>query len=81
MASGRTKGAQCSVSDRVNANGHTVIDLVEPNGTKRVIVLWKGGEAEVFLKGDRYVGTHTISGNHISVTGGGGTFQFLPPQG
>ncbi len=79
MASGANKGSQCDVSSRINANGHNVIDLVEPNGTKRAIVLWQNGDAEVFLNSKRYVGTHNTYGDRVSVTVGKGTFQFIAP--
>ena len=76
MASGTMAGARCKISTRINANGHNVIDLVEPNGLKRSIVLWSNGDAEVFLRGNRYTGIHSVSNNRISVTVGKGTFQF-----
>ena len=76
MASGATKGAKCDISTRVNSNGHNVIDLIEPNGIKRSIVLWTNGDAEVFLHGKRYTGIYSTSINRTSVTVGGGTFQF-----
>ena len=79
MASGANKGSQCDVSSRINANGHNVIDLVEPNGTKRSIVLWQNGDAELFLNNKRYVGTHNSSGDRVAVTVGRGNFQFIAP--
>ena len=49
-------GFQCTVVSRVNANGNTVYDVIEPNGVKRAIVLWDDSSAEVFLRGQRYEG-------------------------
>ena len=61
------------------SNGQNVIDLVEPNGTKRSIVLWQNGDAVLFLNNKRYVGTHSSSGDRVAVTVGRGNFQFIAP--
>ena len=53
-------GFECDVRSRVNANGDTVYDVVEPNGLKRAIVLWDDSSAEVFLGGKRYEGVWKI---------------------
>lgn len=49
-------GFECQVVSRVNANGDTVYDVVEPNGLKRSIVLWDDSTVEIFLNGQRYEG-------------------------
>ena len=44
-------GDRCNVSQRINANGDQVFDVVEPSGLKRTAVLWDNKEAEVFPQG------------------------------
>ena len=58
--SGDFTGLQCTVVSRVNANGNTVYDVIDPNGVKRAIVLWDDSSAEVFLRGQRYEGVWAI---------------------
>lgn len=59
---GRLVSDSCSVSQRINANGDQVFDVVEPSGLKRTAVLWANKEAEVFLRGQRYTGYPPVSG-------------------
>jgi S1-C subfamily serine protease len=48
------EGFRCRVSSRVNSNGHTVYDVVEPGGNSRTVVLWQGDKAEVIFNGQAY---------------------------
>ena len=76
-------GYLCSVSTRINSNGHTVYDLVQPNEdqTKRSVVLWDNGDVEFFLKGQRKIGTYTANSGIVSVTARDGqAFEFVVPQ-
>lgn len=71
------EGFQCAVSSRVNANGHTIYDVVEPNGLKRSIVLWQDKSAEVLINGQRYLGTWLEDEDgDIRVSVSGGVFAF-----
>lgn len=70
-------GFHCAVSSRVNANGHTVFDVVEPNGLKRSVVLWQDRTAEVLINGQRYAGTWLEDEEgDIRVSVSGGVFAF-----
>ena len=48
------QGFSCSVSSRVNSNGHTVYDVVEPGGLSRTMVLWEEHTAEVMISGQSH---------------------------
>jgi hypothetical protein len=77
---GQLIGRRCSVSQRSNANGDRVFDVVEPSGLKRSVVLWDNEEAEVFLQGQRYTGNwHIDEDGDVRVSLPGGTFAFMPP--
>lgn len=74
-------GSVCSVTSRVNANGHTVYDVVGQDQETRTVVLWDNGEVEFFLKGERYVGTYDGEYGHVWITGNNGqAFSFTIPQ-
>ncbi len=76
---GRLQGAFCKVIDRKNVNGHVVHDVIEANGTRRAVVLWDNSTAEVFLQGQRYVGSWKVdSDNDVRVSLSGGVFAFRP---
>ena len=47
-------GFDCQISDRVNANGHRVWDVVDQELGRIAVVIWDDGTAEFFFKGDRY---------------------------
>lgn len=70
----------CTVSSRINANGHTVYDVVEGDGYKRSVVLWTDGSAEIFADYNdttkRYTGSWTEGEGYAYVTVGQGTFAF-----
>ena len=71
----------CQVRSRVNSNGDTVYDVVEPNGVSRTVVLWEGTKAEVILKGQVYEGEWVKDGDgDIRVDVNGGVFAFSPPK-
>ena len=76
---GRLQGASCKVIDRKNVNGHVVHDVIEANGTRRAVVLWDNSTAEVFLRGERYVGSWQVdSDNDVRVSLSAGVFAFRP---
>ncbi|MEB3352742.1 MAG: S1C family serine protease [Cyanobacteriota bacterium] len=76
----RLEGSRCRVSSRVNSNGHTVFDVVEPNGLTRTVVLWEGSRAEVLVKGQTYEGEWMEDEDgDIRVEVNGGVFAFSPP--
>lgn len=78
---GRLIGNRCRVSQRINANGDKVVDVIEATGLKRTVVLWDNNEAEVFLQEQRYTGNWSEDDDgdvHISLPGG--TFAFKPPD-
>ena len=59
---------RCSVTERTNANGHTVHDI-SLDGRKISVVLWDNGSAEYFEDGTRFEGSHFTMGNgQTSVT-------------
>lgn len=67
----------CTVSTRVNSNGHTIFDVVEPNGLKRSVLLWDDKTAEVFLDDKRYDGEWLKDEDgDIRVVVNGGVFAF-----
>jgi serine protease Do len=66
---------------RVNSNGDTVYDVVEPNGLTRTVVLWEGNKVEVIVKGQVYEGEWMKdSDGDIRVNINGGIFAFSPPS-
>jgi serine protease Do len=74
-------GFRCQVRSRVNSNGDTVYDVVEPNGLTRTVVLWEGTKAEVIVKGQVYEGDWVKDGDgDIRVDVNGGVFAFSPPN-
>ena len=76
---GRLQGASCKVIDRKNVNGHVVHDVIEANGTRRAVVLWDNSTAEVFLRGERYMGSWQIdSDNDVRISFSAGVFAFRP---
>lgn len=78
---GRLIGSRCNISQRVNANGDKVFDLVEPSGQRRSIVLWDNKEVEVFLQGQGSSGNwHVDDDGDVRVTLPAGTFAFKPPS-
>lgn len=77
---GRLIGSHCSISQRSNANGDRVFDVVEPSGLKRSVVLWDNDEAEVLLLGQRYMGNWYVDEDgDVRVSLPAGTFAFKPP--
>ena len=75
------KGFNCRVSSRVNQNGHTVYDVVEPGGLIRTVVLWEDQKAEVIVKGEPFVGQwRRDEDGDIQVTVNGGVFAFALPD-
>lgn len=76
------EGFRCNVSARVNSNGHTVYDVVEPGGLSRTVVLWEGDTAEVILNGESYqAGWRRDNDGDIEVSvNGGGVFVFSLPD-
>lgn len=79
--SDRLDGFRCSVTSRVNSNGHTVFDVVEPGGLSRTVVLWESREAEVLVQGETYRGEWAEDHEgDIRVNVNGGVFAFSPPN-
>lgn len=77
---GNLVGNRCSVTQRINANGDRVFDVIEPSGLKRAVVLWENDEAEVFLQGKRYTGNWLVDDDgDVRVSLPGGSFAFTPP--
>jgi serine protease Do len=76
------EGFRCRVSSRVNSNGHTVYDVVEPGGLSRTVVLWEGDKAEVILNGQAYpAGWRRDNDGDIEVSvNAGGVFVFSMPD-
>jgi len=73
----RLEGFRCSVTSRKNVNGHTVFDVVEPQGLTRTVVLWENKRAEVLLNGSRYQGKwEEDEDGDIRVQLQGGVFAF-----
>ena len=73
----RLDGFRCKVSSRVNANGHKVFDVVEPNGLERTVVLWEDKTAEVLINGQRYEGEWLKDDEgDVRVNVNGGVFAF-----
>ena len=66
----------CKVNSRINANGHTVYDVLERDGYKRSVVLWQDSSVEVFASGNRYTGRWTDQGDQILININGGLFTF-----
>jgi S1-C subfamily serine protease len=80
-SSDRLEGVRCQVRSRVNSNGHTVFDVVEPGGLTRTVVLWDGDVAEVIVKGQTYQGEWLEDDDgDIRVNVNGGVFAFSPPD-
>jgi serine protease Do len=81
VGSDNLDGFRCSVISRVNSNGDTVYDVVEPNGLTRTVVLWEGNKVEVIVKGQVYEGEWMKdSDGDIRVNINGGIFAFSPPS-
>jgi serine protease Do len=79
--SDQLEGSLCRVSSRINSNGHTVFDVVEPSGLSRTVVLWEEGVAEVILKGQTYRGEWLKDADSdIRIDINGGVFAFSPPN-
>jgi hypothetical protein len=77
---GRLIGSRCSVSQRLNANGDRVFDVIEASGLERTVVLWDNLEAEVFAHSHRYTGNWSVGEDgDVRVILPGGTFAFKPP--
>ena len=73
-------GFHCTVTSRVNVNGNTVYDVIEPNGLKRAIVLWDDYSAEVFLQGQRYEGNWRLNQeNNVHIELPQGSMAFRRP--
>lgn len=51
------QGESCRVEKRVNANGHTVYDLWNNQGSKRTVVLWSNDSAELIQDGSVQTGS------------------------
>jgi len=83
MAQGaeQLRGFSCRVSARVNNNGHTVYDVVEPGGLSHTVVLWEGEKVEVIVNGqtDQGVWERDRDGD-IMVNVNGGVFAFSLPD-
>ena len=76
---GPLTGTRCQIKSRININDDRVFDVIEPSGIKRSIVLWDNDEAEVFLKGTRYVGTwYKDSDGDVRIELPAGSFAFKP---
>ena len=76
---GALTGTRCQIKSRINVNNHRVIDVIEPSGIKRSIVLWDNEEVEVFLRGTRYLGTWSKDRyGDVIIDLPGGSFAFKP---
>ena len=60
-SSNELTGFQCTANSRVNANGNTVYDVIEPNSLRRAIVLWDDYSEKVLLKEQRYEGNWQVN--------------------
>ena len=76
------QGSNCRVTARVNSNGHTVYDVVEPSGLSRTVVLWEGDKAEVILSGKVYQADwqRDNNGDIRVMVNEGGVFAFALPD-
>ena len=73
-------GDRCNVSQRINANGDQVFDVVEPSGLKRTAVLWDNKEVEVFPQVQHYSGNWSMDDDSdVRISLLGGIFAFKPP--
>lgn len=71
------QGESCVIERRVNANGHTVYDLTDSQGSKRAIVLWNNASAEVIQDGTVETGSwQTKDDGSIWVSVNGQWFGF-----
>lgn len=77
LENGSFQGEACIIGKRVNANGHTVYDLTDSQGTKKTVVLWSNASAEVIQDGVVQAGTwQTNEKGHIWVNLDGSWFAF-----
>ncbi len=75
------QGFRCSVSSRVNSNGHTVYDVVEPGGLTRTVVLWEGDTAELIMNNQVYQARwERDQAGDIMVNVDGSVFAFSIPE-
>ena len=50
-------GFDCQISDRINANGHRVWDVVDQELGRIAVVIWDDGTAEFFWQGKKFDAT------------------------
>ena len=78
----RLEKFECDVDRRVNANGHVVFDLGEPNGKPAfTIVLWEDMSAEVIFEGkvQDAVTEHMGGGYYRIISHARGNFNIIFP--
>lgn len=70
----------CDVVRRVDAQGRKVLDVIEPNGLKRSVVLWGDQTVEVLVSGATHHGHWYFDGegDYVIVLPSG-VFVFSPP--
>ena len=67
----------CSITKRINSNGHTVFDLNGPDRETRSVILWNDKTSESIRNGESERGTWEVdSDGDIRVYMGSGNFAF-----
>lgn len=78
------KPVRCDITKRVNANGHTVWDVILGSGSKYTYVFWDDGSVEIFWPKDkvnqkdknRAEGKYSQNGDWVSVLAGDWRAEF-----
>lgn len=73
----------CSLSSRVNSNGHTVYDVAWADGCSSSYVFWRDGEVEILSKRgggrpDSHLGTFEQFRDGVAIASNEGSVTFLP---
>lgn len=72
--------SNCRVVRRVDAQGRKVLDVIEPNGLKRSVVLWGDQTVEVLVSGATHQGHWYLDGDgDYVIVLASGVFAFSPP--
>ena len=71
----RKDDRDCTVTKRINSNGHTVYD-VQTWDLKTTVVLWNNGTCEYWQNGNRYTGEWSNHNGYTEVYNGGYSFRF-----
>ena len=65
----------CTVTSRINGNGHKVWDI-QTKDLKTTVVLWNDGTAEYWQEGERYTGTWGNMDGHTVVFDSQNSYNF-----